>query len=170
MPEVSLSLNKALVVEKNLINGQWVESSDGKKIDIVNPINEELIAQVPDATVQDVEIAVQAAKKASFEWGRTTPKERADLLIELSNKVLNDIDNLSQLETINSGHPISVVGGEIKSGVLKLIKNPRAVFVNRNPVIGFVLYFKVEFSIAARSNAVFSAGHNIPQNNSCIFN
>ena len=113
MPEVSLSLNKALVVEKNLINGQWVESSDGKKIDIVNPINEELIAQVPDATVQDVEIAVQAAKKASFEWGRSTPKERADFLIELSNKVLKDIDNLSQLETFNSGHPISVVGGEI---------------------------------------------------------
>ena len=120
MQEVSLSLNKELIVEKNLVNGQWVDSSDGKKIDIINPINEQVIAQVPDATVQDVEFAAQAAKKASFEWGRFTPKERADLLIELSNKVLKDIDNLSQLETINSGHPISVVGGEIKSGADRL--------------------------------------------------
>ena len=118
--EVSLSLNKELIIEKNLINGKWVESSNEETISVINPINEEIIAKVPAATVEDVDSAATAAKNASFDWGRMPPKERADLLIELSNRLLEDIENLSQLETINSGHPISVVGGEIKSGADRL--------------------------------------------------
>ena len=118
--EVSLSLNKELIIEKNLINGEWVEASSEETISVINPINEEVIAEVPAATVEDVDIAALAAKKASFDWGRMPPKERADLLIDLSNRLLEDIENLSQLETINSGHPVSVVGGEIKSGADRL--------------------------------------------------
>lgn len=118
--EVSLSLSKDLIIEKNLVDGKWLESSSGETIDVINPINEEVIAKVPSATNKDVDHAAAVAKKASFEWGRTPPKERADLMIELSNKVLADIENLSALETINSGHPISVVGGEIKSGADRL--------------------------------------------------
>jgi betaine-aldehyde dehydrogenase/aminobutyraldehyde dehydrogenase len=118
--EVSLSLNKELIIEKNLINGKWVEAKSGKTIEVINPINEEKIATVPACDETDVQEAAVAARKASFEWGRTPPKERGDLMIELANRLLQDIDNLSLIETINSGHPISVVSGEIKSGADRL--------------------------------------------------
>ena len=115
---MSSFLNEDVIENRNLINGEWVDSKD--KIEIINPINEEVITSVPAATVEDVEKAALAARNASFNWGRLTPKDRADFLIELSNRVLGDIDNLSKLETINSGHPISVVGGEIKSAADRL--------------------------------------------------
>ena len=118
--EVSLSLNKEFIIEKNYINGHWVESSNGKTLSVVNPANEEVIAQVPAGEKADVELAAEAAKNAAFEWGRTPPKERGDMLITLADRLSEDIENLSKLETLNSGHPISVVAGEIKSAADRL--------------------------------------------------
>jgi acyl-CoA reductase-like NAD-dependent aldehyde dehydrogenase len=117
---MSLSLNKDLIVSENFVDGKWVEAIDGKTIDIINPSTEEIIAKVPLGEKKDVQKAAAAARKASFEWGRTPPKERADMMFALADKVLADIDNLSQLETYNSGHPISVVSGEIRSGADRL--------------------------------------------------
>ena len=67
-----------------------------------------------------MELAAEAAKNAAFEWGRTPPKERGDMLIALADRLSEDIENLSKLETLNSGHPISVVAGEIKSAADRL--------------------------------------------------
>jgi len=118
--EMSSSLIKDLIVSENFINGKWVEAMDGKTIDVVNPSTEEVIAKVPQGEKKDVQAAAAAARKAAFDWGRTPPKERADMMFALADKVLADIDNLSQLETYNSGHPISVVPGEVRSGADRL--------------------------------------------------
>lgn len=118
--EMSSSLNKALIVPENFVDGKWVEAIDGKTIDVINPTTEEVIAKVPQGEKKDVQRAASAARKASFDWGRTPPKERADMMFALADKVLADIDNLAQLETFNSGHPISVVSGEVRSGADRL--------------------------------------------------
>ena len=49
---------------KMLINGEWVESSSGKKIESLNPENNEVWATVPEADQKDVDKAVQSAHKA----------------------------------------------------------------------------------------------------------
>ena len=64
--EVSLSLNKEFIIEKNYINGHWVESSNGKTLSVVNPANEEVIAQVPAGEKAEVELAAEAAKKRNL--------------------------------------------------------------------------------------------------------
>jgi 1-pyrroline dehydrogenase len=118
--EMSLSLNEDLVICQNFIDGKWVEAIDSKTIDVINPTTEKVIAQVPQGEKKDVQRAASAARKAADEWGRTPPKERAEMMFALADKVLRDIDNLSLLESTNSGHPISVVSGEVRSGIDRL--------------------------------------------------
>jgi len=117
---MSLSLNEDLVICQNFIDGKWVEAIDSKTIDVINPTTEKVIAQVPQGEKKDVQRAASAARKAAYEWGRTPPKERAEMMFALADKVLRDIDNLSLLESTNSGHPISVVSGEVRSGIDRL--------------------------------------------------
>ena len=49
---------------KMYINGEWVDSSSGKKIETLNPENNEVWATVPEANEKDVDKAVQSAQKA----------------------------------------------------------------------------------------------------------
>jgi len=98
---VSWSLNEEIVVNENFIDGEWVSALSGKTLDVINPNNEELITKVPACDEKDVQKAALAAKKASFEWGRTPPKERGDMMISLAERLMNDIENLAKLETIN---------------------------------------------------------------------
>jgi acyl-CoA reductase-like NAD-dependent aldehyde dehydrogenase len=59
-----------------LIDGEWVESKSGTWEQVINPANEEPFAQVPSATKEDVDRAVQAAHRAFKEWSETSLDER----------------------------------------------------------------------------------------------
>ena len=63
---------------KMYINGEWVDSSSGKKIQTLNPENNEVWATVPEANEKDVNKAVQSAQNA-FEnsWSILHPRDRA---------------------------------------------------------------------------------------------
>ena len=63
---------------KMYIDGEWVDSSSGKKIETLNPENNEVWATVPEANEKDVDKAVQSAQKA-FEnkWSKNHPRDRA---------------------------------------------------------------------------------------------
>ena len=53
---------------QNLIGGDWVDASSGETMEVLNPSTGEVIAEVPRASAEDVDRAVQAAKKALVEW------------------------------------------------------------------------------------------------------
>ena len=46
------------MMQKNYINNKWVDGSDGKIFDVENPFTEEIIAQVPQSSNKDVDMAV----------------------------------------------------------------------------------------------------------------
>jgi aldehyde dehydrogenase (NAD+) len=65
------------------INGKWVDGSSAEELEVVNPATEEVIAKVPQASIDDVDRAVGAARRA-FEdgpWPRMSPRERSDALV-----------------------------------------------------------------------------------------
>ena len=66
---------------KQFIGGEWVESSSGETMEVLNPATGEVIAEVPSGTAEDVASAVDAAKKAWAEWQYKTPKDRMELLL-----------------------------------------------------------------------------------------
>ncbi len=90
---------------KQFIGGEWVESSSGETIEVLNPATGEVIAEVPGGTTEDVERAVQAAKKAWGEWQSKTPKDRMELLLALADVVDENAEELARLESQNVGKP-----------------------------------------------------------------
>jgi aldehyde dehydrogenase (NAD+) len=76
------------------INGEWVDPVTPKSLDVINPANEEVCAHISMGSEEDVNRAVAAAKAAFESFGRTSVKERLELLescIEVYQKRYNDI-------------------------------------------------------------------------------
>ena len=89
---------------KMLIDGEWVESSSGKKIETLNPELNEVWATVPEANEEDVDKAVKAAQHA-FEnsWSNLHPRERAKFLRNIGNQLRENAEHLGKIETIDTG-------------------------------------------------------------------
>ncbi len=89
---------------KMYINGEWVDSSSGKKIETLNPENNEVWATVPEADEKDVDKAVQSAQNA-FEnnWSRLHPRERAKYLRLIGEQLRANAEHLGKIETIDTG-------------------------------------------------------------------
>src|SRR5512135_704833 len=98
---------------QNLIGGEWVDSTGGETMEVLNPATGETIAEVPSATAKDVENAVRAAKKALPEWLDTTPGERGEMLLKLAASIEEHADELAEIESRNVGKPLSYAKDEI---------------------------------------------------------
>lgn len=72
---------------KMYINGKFVDNESGKWIDVVNPSTEEIIARQPEATKQEVEEALDAARKAQKDWAKTPAIQRAAYLLKIAEGV-----------------------------------------------------------------------------------
>jgi betaine-aldehyde dehydrogenase len=93
------------------INGEWMDSVDGKRMDVINPANEQKIAEVVDAGRADVDRAVQAAKTAFYDrrWSGKTPGERSLALWRLAELIEKNVAELARLESENTGKPYQFV-------------------------------------------------------------
>ena len=89
---------------KMYINGEWVDSSSGKKIQTLNPENNEVWATVPEANEKDVDKAVQSAQNA-FEnsWSILYPRDRAKYLRLIADQLRENAEHLGKIETIDTG-------------------------------------------------------------------
>src|SRR5690242_9994279 len=88
------------------IGGDFVDSVDGGRIPVTNPHDNSLIAEVAEARPADIDRAVEAARKAFPAWARTGATERGRLLAKLADAIEADGENLAQLESIDTGHPV----------------------------------------------------------------
>jgi 1-pyrroline dehydrogenase len=91
---------------KNFVGGEWVDAASGETMEVVNPATGETIAAVPSCSADDVDRAVEAAKKALPEWLDATPKERSELLHKLADVMDEHAEELAQLESLNVGKPL----------------------------------------------------------------
>ncbi|MDH6198559.1 1-pyrroline dehydrogenase [Mycobacterium frederiksbergense] len=96
-----------------LINGRMVEAISGRRLDVVEPATEEVVATVPACGPDDVRAAVGSAQAAFADWKRTTPKDRAEMLLALADAIEADAEQLAQLESRNVGKPLSVAREEV---------------------------------------------------------
>lgn len=71
-----------LLVNKTLINGEWVSAASNAEVPVTNPANGSIVGHVPDLDVSDVQKAIDAAHTTfhSQEWSSMTAKERSGLL------------------------------------------------------------------------------------------
>jgi len=96
-----------------LINGRWQNAQDGKTFEVFNPATEGVIAHVADCKKADVDMAVAAARKAFEEgpWPNMSPSARGKILWKIGDLILEHLEELAQLESLNNGKPIAVARG-----------------------------------------------------------
>ena len=91
-----------------LIDGQWVEG--GRRFDTINPASGEKLTEIVEASGDDVDRAVAAARRA-FEdrggpWRKMSASERGRLIWQLADLVEKNLEELAELETLDNGKPI----------------------------------------------------------------
>ncbi len=100
---------------KMLINGGWVESSTGAITSVVNPSNNEVVAEVPRGSKQEAQAAVEAARGAlgSPEWRDMDSAKRGRILTKLATLVRENMDEMAQLETLSQGKTLKESKGDV---------------------------------------------------------
>ncbi|HVN17104.1 MAG TPA: gamma-aminobutyraldehyde dehydrogenase [Anaerolineales bacterium] len=93
------------------IDGKWTDSKGGGVMSVENPAIGQKITEVVDASPEDVDLAVQAAKKAFYDgrWSRLVPSERSKALWRLADLLEKHAEEFAHLESENTGKPYKFV-------------------------------------------------------------
>jgi betaine-aldehyde dehydrogenase len=97
---------------RNFINGESVESAEGRTSDLVDPSTGEVFGTAPVSGAEDVDRAYSAASTAFETWRDTTPSERQKALLTIADIFEAHADELVALESQNTGKPIAVTTSE----------------------------------------------------------
>ncbi|MBT9497629.1 MAG: aldehyde dehydrogenase family protein, partial [Zoogloea sp.] len=90
----------------NFIGGKWVAPVKGEYFDVITPITGKVYTQAARSTAEDVELALDAAHAVADSWGRTSPTERANLLLKIADRLEANIELLAYAETVDNGKAI----------------------------------------------------------------
>ncbi|MDB5654947.1 MAG: betaine-aldehyde dehydrogenase [Tardiphaga sp.] len=105
-----------------LIDGKWQDAASGRRFETHNPATGARLATVAEGDAEDINLAVAAARRA-FEgpWSKFKPYERQALLLKFADLVEHYFDELSMLDTLDMGAPISRTRGT-KQRVLGMLR------------------------------------------------
>lgn len=94
---------------KLFINGEFVDAVSGKSFNTINPATGEVIAGIAEGGKEDVDLAVKAARAAfndGSEWRKMSTTDRTRVLLKLADLIRANQQELSELETLDTGKPI----------------------------------------------------------------
>jgi aminomuconate-semialdehyde/2-hydroxymuconate-6-semialdehyde dehydrogenase len=93
---------------KLFIDGEYVDALSGSTFESVNPATNERLALVADGSEADAKRAVQSAERAfkSGVWSRMPVEERSDILCRMADLIMENVDELAMIETLDVGKPI----------------------------------------------------------------
>jgi 1-pyrroline dehydrogenase len=103
----------ASIPAANFVDGKFSPAVDGASDAVLNPATGEVLGMVPSSSAADVHLAVSAATAAFPRWAALTPRQRSEVLHRVADIVDAHIDELSQLECVNVGKPVSIVDFEM---------------------------------------------------------
>lgn len=162
---------------KMLIDGVLVDTS--RHVDVIDPTDETVVAQVPDAETIDVDRAVAAAKRAFPAWRDSTPDQRGAVLSAMAMVIADNIDELAELLIQETGRPLGLAQFELAhlaqgflsyyAGVriepeLLIDDDTRRVELHRKPlgVVGAIVPWNAPVYIACNKIApALAAGNTI---------
>ncbi|MCY9589221.1 aldehyde dehydrogenase family protein [Paenibacillus chitinolyticus] len=105
-PKIQRFLNGT---KRLFIDGEFVDSVYGSTFTTPNPATGDILAVVSEATEEDIDLAVKAARRAFDEgpWPGLSAAERSRLIYRLADLVEDNLEELAQLETLDNGKPIA---------------------------------------------------------------
>jgi succinate-semialdehyde dehydrogenase/glutarate-semialdehyde dehydrogenase len=110
----SLLKDTGLFKEQAFINGKWVSST--KTFSVNNPATDEIIAAVSNMGSKEAEQAIVAAEEALPAWRSKTGKERAQIMRQWFDLIIENTQDLATLMTLEQGKPLAEAAGEVAYG------------------------------------------------------
>jgi succinate-semialdehyde dehydrogenase/glutarate-semialdehyde dehydrogenase len=108
--------NPDLFVEKAFINGQWADADDQGSFEVRNPSDNSLIGHVPDMRAGETRRAIAAAEKAFHSWKKESAEHRSKLLRKWFDLMIENVDDLGKILTLEQGKPLAEARGEVLYG------------------------------------------------------
>ncbi len=111
LPEVT----KFIESPKMVVAGRSVDAVSGDMFEVVNPATGKTLTEVPRGGVADIDAAVAAAREAHEDrrWAGLRPGKRTEILYKIGELIKRNISELAQLESVDSGKPVSIASGEM---------------------------------------------------------
>ncbi len=91
---------------ENFIGGQWVKPTKENYFENVSPVNGKPFCEVARSTSEDIEKALDAAHKAKTGWAKTSPTERAGVMLKIADRIEQNLEKLAVAETWENGKPV----------------------------------------------------------------
>ena len=91
---------------KMIINGKYVDASNGATIEVRNPYNGELVDTVPSATYEDAQACLEAAYKGKTAWANTPIYDRVAIIRKFAANLAKDLSVLGAIYSKEMGKPI----------------------------------------------------------------
>lgn len=98
-------------VDDFYINGQWIKAVGDKRNPVVDPAIGEQWGSVPEATPEELDTTVAAARSALTEWGALSGAQRAEYLVKIADEIEARAEPLALTNTRENGSPISETRG-----------------------------------------------------------
>jgi len=90
----------------NFIGGEFVRPAKGQYFENISPVTGKAFTEVARSTAEDIEQAVDAAHRARAAWGRTSPTDRANILLKIADVMEQNLEVLALSESWDNGKPI----------------------------------------------------------------
>ncbi len=91
---------------ENFIGGQWVAPVRGEYFDNLSPVDGKVFTKIPRSSVEDIELALDAAHKAKAEWNKSSPTVRSNILLKIADRMEANLEMLAVAETWDNGKPV----------------------------------------------------------------
>src|SRR6478609_33987 len=92
-----------------MLIGSRFEAGTETEEHILNPKTGETVLDLPEASLGQIDAAVDAAESAFKHWSQTTPGERSSYLLKIADAIERDAEGFAALEALNCGKPINAV-------------------------------------------------------------
>ena len=90
----------------NFVGGKFVAPKSGQYFDNISPVNGQVYNRIARSNAQDVAEAIEVAHKAFEKWGKSSPTERANVLLKIADRMEQNLQTLALIETYDNGKPI----------------------------------------------------------------
>lgn len=130
-------------MKKLYIDGAWVDGSGTRSIKAVNPATGEIIDEIQEASLEDAQCAINAAKNSFYhtrEWRDMDAQSRSDILLQIADKIEERLEDIARTESMDNGKPLREAIADVDDAVhcfryyAGLIRTPEGGIysVNRN--------------------------------------
>ncbi|WP_367160273.1 NAD-dependent succinate-semialdehyde dehydrogenase [Kozakia baliensis] len=111
---MTFSLNDPdLFRQHAFLGGEWKASGSGKTMTVDNPSKGETIGTIPACTADETRAAIESARIAQIEWRRSSAAQRSALLMSWYQLMLDNLDDLATIMTLEQGKPLAEARGEV---------------------------------------------------------